>query len=65
MRKYPPDASMGNIAAVVVRILLLLMAILFIIKAFFVALDNDGTNEITLVRVNGSTFCQSCMGLYQ
>ena len=56
---------MGNIAAVVVRILLLLMAILFIIKAFFVALDNDGTNEITLVRVNGSTFCQSCMGLYQ
>ena len=54
-----------RIALVVLRYLILVVAALFIAKAWLMPIDQYGTREITLVRVNGSTFCQSCMGLYK
>ncbi len=54
-----------KIAIVILRFVLLTIALLFIVRAFITPIPNTGTREVTLVKVNGSTFCQSCMGLYQ
>ena len=58
-------ATSKRIAVVTLRYLILIAAGLLIAKAFVVSIDQYSTREITLVRVNGSTFCQSCMGLYK
>ncbi len=54
-----------RIALVILRFLVLAIAIVLIVRAFMVPIDEAGTRETKLVRVNGSTFCQSCMGLYR
>ena len=54
-----------RIALVSARYLIIIVAALLIAKALLISIDQYGTREITLVRVNGSTFCQSCMGLYK
>lgn len=61
----PLSSRTGRILRVVTRFLILAIAILLVVRAFTVPIDEDGTREITLVRTNGSTFCQSCMGLYK
>jgi hypothetical protein len=54
-----------RVAIVTGRYLIIIVAALLIAKALLLSIDQYGTREITLVRVNGSTFCQSCMGLYK
>jgi len=44
---------------------LMVVALLFMFKAIFVPIDEYGTKEINLVKTNGNTVCQSCMGLYK
>lgn len=61
----PLSSRTGRVLRVVARFLILAVAILLVVRAFTVPIDEDGTREITLVRTNGSTFCQSCMGLYK
>ncbi len=54
-----------KIALVMLRFLFLALAIVLIVRAFTAPIDEAGTREVILVKVNGSTFCQSCMGLYR
>ncbi len=56
---------MRKISLVALRFVLLAIAVLLIVRAFTTPINEAGTREVTLVKVNGSTFCQSCMGLYQ
>ncbi|HSA34242.1 MAG TPA: hypothetical protein P5077_10990 [bacterium] len=61
----PLPSRTGRLLRVIARFLLLAVAVLLLVRAFTIPIDEDGTREITLVRTNGSTFCQSCMGLYK
>lgn len=49
----------------IILVILLFIAAIFIYKGIFIPIDDFGTKEINLVKTNGNTFCQSCMGLYK
>jgi len=51
------------------RVLIIFSLLLFsafaIHRSINAPIDNYGTKEIDLVKTNGNTVCQSCMGLYK
>lgn len=65
MPSFPTTPRARRVAVVTARYLLIIVAALCIAKAILFSIDEYGTREIMLVRTNGSTFCQSCMGLYK
>lgn len=48
-----------------ILILTFVLGIYFMVRAVIVPIDEYGTREINLVKTNGNTVCQSCMGLYK
>lgn len=41
------------------------LGIAAVVKSITIPIDEYGTKEISLVKTNGSTVCQSCIGLYK